>query len=60
MYGKCVAANYQNAKKDMCAKEFMVLKNCYLVCTDALSSKISLTMTAESSRQKVVISPSLA
>ncbi|CZT17339.1 uncharacterized protein RCC_03173 [Ramularia collo-cygni] len=29
-YGKCVAANYQNAKKDMCAREFMALKDCYL------------------------------
>jgi len=32
VYGKCVAANYQNASKDMCAKEFMMLKDCYLVC----------------------------
>lgn len=31
MYGKCIAANYQNASKDMCAKEFMLLKDCYLV-----------------------------
>ena len=32
VYGKCIVANYQNAHKDMCAKEFMVLKDCYLVC----------------------------
>ena len=31
IYGKCVAANYQNVSKDMCAKEFMALKDCYLV-----------------------------
>lgn len=31
VYGKCVAANYQNVSKDMCAKEFMALKDCYLV-----------------------------
>lgn len=31
VYGKCVAANYQNVNKDMCAKEFMALKDCYLV-----------------------------
>ncbi|THV90496.1 hypothetical protein D6D27_05813 [Aureobasidium pullulans] len=29
-YGKCIAAEYQNVRKDMCAKEFMQLKNCYL------------------------------
>ena len=32
VYGKCIVANYQNAHKDMCAKEFMLLKDCYLVC----------------------------
>jgi hypothetical protein len=31
VYGKCVASNYQNVSKDMCAKEFMALKDCYLV-----------------------------
>jgi hypothetical protein len=30
-YGKCIVAEYQNVRKDMCAKEFMQLKNCYLV-----------------------------
>lgn len=34
VYGKCVAANYQNVSKDMCAKEFMALKDCYLVSLD--------------------------
>ena len=31
VYGKCIAANYQNVSKDMCAKEFLLLKDCYLV-----------------------------
>lgn len=30
-YGKCVVAEYQNVRKDMCVQEFMRLKNCYLV-----------------------------
>lgn len=32
VYGKCVAENYQNVGKGMCAQEFMRLKDCYLVC----------------------------
>ena len=31
VYGKCIAGNYQSVSKDMCAKEFMALKECYLV-----------------------------
>lgn len=31
VYGKCVAADYQNPHKDMCLKEFMALKQCYTV-----------------------------
>lgn len=31
LYGKCIAASYQNVAKDMCAREFMALKECYLV-----------------------------
>ncbi|KAH9825713.1 mitochondrial respiratory chain complex I assembly [Teratosphaeria destructans] len=31
VYGKCVAAHYQNARKDMCAEEFLRLKDCYIV-----------------------------
>jgi len=30
-YGKCVLANYQSTHKDMCATEFLRLKDCYLV-----------------------------
>jgi len=31
LYGKCVVADYNSVHKDQCAKEFMKLKNCYLV-----------------------------
>ncbi|PGH09390.1 hypothetical protein AJ79_05702 [Helicocarpus griseus UAMH5409] len=30
-YGKCIFADYTAVRKDMCAKEFMKLKDCYLV-----------------------------
>lgn len=30
-YGKCIAVDYNNVYKDKCAKEFAVLKDCYLV-----------------------------
>ena len=53
MYGKCVAANYQNVSKDMCVKEFMVLKNCYLVkYLNALLCVFVADYHEESSRQK--------
>jgi len=29
-YGKCIVADYQSVHQDMCAKEFMRLKDCYL------------------------------
>jgi hypothetical protein len=29
-YGKCIVADYNAVYKDMCAKEFMKLKDCYL------------------------------
>ncbi len=32
VYGKCVVADYNSVHKDKCAKEFMKLKDCYLVC----------------------------
>ena len=31
VYGKCIFADYNNVHKDMCAKEFLKLKECYLV-----------------------------
>ena len=31
MYGKCVVTDYNSVHKDKCAKEFMKLKDCYLV-----------------------------
>lgn len=30
-YGRCIVADYTAVHKDMCAKEFMRLKDCYLV-----------------------------
>lgn len=30
-YGKCILADYKNVRKDMCAQEFMRLKDCYVV-----------------------------
>lgn len=30
-YGRCIFADYTTVQKDMCAKEFMKLKDCYLV-----------------------------
>ena len=30
-YGKCVVADYNAVYKDKCVKEFMRLKDCYLV-----------------------------
>lgn len=31
VYGKCILADYNAVQKDMCAKEFLRLKDCYLV-----------------------------
>jgi hypothetical protein len=31
VYGTCIFADYNNVRKDMCANEFMKLKECYLV-----------------------------
>ena len=42
VYGKCVAANYQNVKKDMCIAEFMALKDCYLVDNPVEKPRISI------------------
>lgn len=30
-YGKCILQDYQSVHQDMCAREFMRLKDCYLV-----------------------------
>jgi len=32
-YGKCIVADYNAVHKDMCAKEFMKLKDCYLIAS---------------------------
>ncbi|EFQ90884.1 hypothetical protein PTT_12411 [Pyrenophora teres f. teres 0-1] len=31
LYGKCIFADYNNVRKNMCTNEFMKLKECYLV-----------------------------
>ncbi|EHK45497.1 uncharacterized protein TrAtP1_013335 [Trichoderma atroviride] len=30
-YGKCIVADYNDVTKDKCAREFLRLKDCYLV-----------------------------
>lgn len=32
-YGKCIVADYNAVQKDKCAKEFMRLKDCYLLAS---------------------------
>ncbi|KAJ5975650.1 hypothetical protein N7481_009357 [Penicillium waksmanii] len=32
-YGKCVVTEYSSVHKDMCAKEFMKLKDCVLAAS---------------------------
>ncbi|KAJ5097465.1 hypothetical protein N7456_008186 [Penicillium angulare] len=32
-YGKCVVADYSSVHKDMCAKEFLRLKDCFLAAS---------------------------
>ncbi|KAJ5744831.1 hypothetical protein N7533_009701 [Penicillium manginii] len=32
-YGKCVVTDYTSVHKDMCAKEFMKLKDCVLAAS---------------------------
>ena len=44
-YGKCIVAEYQNVRKDMCAKEFMQLKNCYLVSLIHSSRRMTMLMS---------------
>lgn len=51
LYGKCVVSDYNSIHKDKCAKEFMKLKDCYLVCIDVhfilyvYDGKLHLTYT---------------
>ncbi|PTB70100.1 hypothetical protein BBK36DRAFT_1189542 [Trichoderma citrinoviride] len=37
-YGKCIVADYNDVTKDKCAREFMRLKDCYLVSRHVPSS----------------------
>jgi hypothetical protein len=55
-YGKCIVAEYQNVRKDMCAKEFMQLKNCYLVSlVHSSSSGNANELLTGGSRQETMI-----
>lgn len=38
VYGKCIVADYNSVHKDKCVKEFMQLKNCYLVRNQFIKS----------------------
>lgn len=42
MYGKCIFADYNNVRKDMCVNEFMKLKECYLVRSNMSRPKSKL------------------
>ncbi|KAF2091947.1 hypothetical protein K490DRAFT_61393 [Saccharata proteae CBS 121410] len=33
VYGQCILADYRNVHKDMCLKEFMKLKDCFLAAS---------------------------
>ncbi|KAK4248573.1 hypothetical protein C7999DRAFT_13461 [Corynascus novoguineensis] len=41
VYGQCVFADYNSVHKDKCVKEFVKLKDCYLVCFKLIKSKAS-------------------
>ncbi|PGH03733.1 hypothetical protein GX51_03877 [Blastomyces parvus] len=52
-YGKCVFADYNAVRKDMCVKEFMKLKDCYLVQSKfLLGSLAKLKLTSEQAAAK--------
>ena len=44
MYGKCILADYNAVHKDMCAKEFLRLKDCYLVSFVSVCSRDPVTV----------------
>ena len=61
VYGQCVFAEYNSVHKDMCAKEFMKLKDCYLVWTDysgPCCKRIILLVQAGRSKGRKVTSDS--
>ncbi|KAF4125953.1 hypothetical protein GMORB2_1199 [Geosmithia morbida] len=33
VYGKCIVADYNSVHKDKCAKEFLRLKDCYIMAS---------------------------
>ena len=44
VYGKCIFADYNNVHKDMCAKEFMKLKECHLVSLQGYDTNVVLIL----------------
>ena len=55
-YGKCILADYQFVHQDMCAKEFVRLKDCYLVIRFALVSARCSNLDAESCKEAITTS----
>ncbi|CVL05895.1 uncharacterized protein FMAN_10476 [Fusarium mangiferae] len=53
-YGQCIVADYNAVHKDKCAKEFMRLKDCYLVCPPihSLLTATSLTLSLKAASKK--------
>ena len=43
IYGKCIVADYNSVYKDKCAKEFMLLKDSYLVSEPSRTHILFLT-----------------
>ncbi|OCK90862.1 uncharacterized protein K441DRAFT_232683 [Cenococcum geophilum 1.58] len=40
LYGKCIVADYNNVYKDKCLPEFLKLKNCYLLLSKQITTRI--------------------
>ena len=59
VYGKCIAADFNNVYKDKCLTEFLRLKDCYLVRLHVRKARLDLTLPAESSQAKVLRCKSL-
>ncbi|KEY69490.1 hypothetical protein S7711_02028 [Stachybotrys chartarum IBT 7711] len=47
-YGKCIVADYNAVHKNQCAKEFMRLKDCYLVSLQPMASLHTFILTVHS------------
>ncbi|KAF6835861.1 hypothetical protein CMUS01_05608 [Colletotrichum musicola] len=66
IYGKCIVADYNSVHKDKCLKEFLKLKDCYLVispspgspylrCLRRLASITSLTQLNTGGGSQVLV-----